>query len=156
MNNKFLCLSFLIIFGLLGCATSSPPPLPATLNIQTPSPDIPPEIAAFVGSWEGKWANVQDTIIIIEKIDNQKAELIYSVGPVAKRTASYRYYTASVLPGPIIEWHDDVKPTSNPDGEYQCPCKLTIETTQDKDMLIAYWEWIDLKTKTRADLRRRK
>jgi hypothetical protein len=157
MKNKFLLLSFLFMsFGLLGCAISSPPPLPSTLNIQTPSPDIPHEIAAFVGIWEGKWGDIQDAIIVIEKIDNQKAELIASRGRLGNRAGDYGYYTASVLPGPILEWHNDVKPASNPDGVYQCPCKLTFELTEEKDMMIGYWEYIDYKVKNRADLRRRK
>jgi hypothetical protein len=157
MKIKLLFLSLLVIFlGLLGCATSSRPPLPATLNIQTPSPDIPAEIAAFVGIWEGKYGAIQNTIIVIEKIDNQKAELIYSLGDLEKFVGHYKYYTASVLPGPIIEFRDDTKLPSSPDGIYKCPCKLTIKLTDDKDMMISYWEWIDHKMKNRADLRRRK
>lgn len=156
MKNKLLFLSFLIIFlELLGCAASSRPPLPATINIQTPSPDTPPEIAAFLGRWEGKWSNNQNTIIIIEKIDNQKAELIYSTGNYLKWVGSYYYYTASVLPGPMIEWLDNTKPSSNPEGIYQCPCKLTLKPAEDRDMMIGYWEWIDYKVKERVDLRRR-
>lgn len=157
MRNNFLFLSFLIIsLELLGCATSSPPPLPATLNIQTPSPDTPLELAAFVGIWEGVWSNIQDTIIVIEELDNQKAELIYSVGDFAKSVGNYHYYTAAVLPGPIIEWVDNTKPYSNPQGLYQCPCKLSLQLTKDRDIMIAYWEWIDHGVKGRADLRKRK
>jgi len=157
MKIKLLFLSlFIIFFGLFGCVTSSSPPLPATLNIHTPSPDTPLTIAAFSGIWEGKWSNSQETIIVIEKIDNQKAELIYSTGDYSKWTGCYHYYTASVLPGPMIEWVDNTKPSSNPEGIYQCPCKLTLELTEDKDMMIGYWEWLDYKVKNRADLRRRK
>lgn len=162
MKNKFLFLSFLVVsLGLFGCAyIPTPPPLPATLNIQTPSTDTLPEIAAFSGIWEGKWGETLDTIIVIEKIDNQKAELIFSYGKLGSSRiigeASYSYYIASVLPGPKLEWRYDAKPASNPEGHYQCPCKFTLEQTRDKDMLTAYWEYTDYKFKWRADLRRRK
>lgn len=155
---------FLMFLSIIGCdyVAITPPPLPETLNLTPPSPDIPAEIAAFVGIWEGKWGATQDTIIVIDKIDNQKADIIFSqakhkkdeIGFVGE--AAYRYYTVSVLPGPILEWHSDLKPTSNPEGYYQCPCKFTLEFSKEKDFLIAYWEHTESKYKIRADLRRRK
>ncbi len=133
---------------------SSPSPLPSTLNIETPAPDTSPEVTAFVGTWEGRWSNTQDAFIIIEKIDNQKANLIFSRSCLARKDGSYDNYLASVLPGPKIEWRNDTKPSSNPDGKFQCPCRLTLEKTEDNDIIIAYWEYIDYKAKLRADLRR--
>jgi hypothetical protein len=162
MKIKLLSFFLLIIyFCIPGCAyIPTPPPLPETLNIQTPSPDIPTEIASFSGIWEGKWGESLDTIIVIEKIDNQKAELIFSHGKLGNSgivgEASYASYTASVLPGPKLEWRHDTKPACNPEGYYQCPCKFTLELTKDKDMLTAYWEYTDYKFKWRSDLRRRK
>ena len=160
MKIKLSSLYFIIIFYcVIGCAyIPTPPPLPATLDIQTPSPDVPPEIAAFIGIWEGKWGASLDTIIVIEKIDNQKARLIYSYGKLEGSgivgEACYAYYTASVVRGPRLEWTVDAKPASDTEKYYQCPCKFTLELTKNKDM-IAYWEQTEQQHKIRADLRKR-
>ncbi len=98
--------SFLLFFLLLlalgidSCASTAP--LPETLNIVPPTPDVPPEIAAFSGVWEGKWRGSLDTVLIVEKINTEKAEVIISVG----HWVGYVYATANILPGPAIEWTD--------------------------------------------------
>ena len=162
MKITFTLISFMLLFFcLLGCMPTAKPPLPDTINIIPPSPDVSPEIAAFSGIWEGKWGEDQKTIIVVEKIDNQKAEIIFSREKFRAGSsgfmgdASYNYFKMSVLPGPILEWRNDARPATNPEGYYQCPCKLTLEMAKDKDVLIAYWEYTDYKYKKRADLRRR-
>ncbi|NOZ69777.1 MAG: hypothetical protein GXP46_11175 [Deferribacteres bacterium] len=91
--------------SLSGCASVSTAPLPPTLNIVSPSPDLPPEIAAFSGVWEGQWVNMLDTILVVEKINTETAEIIYSTGEREMCCqAIYVYITARVIPGPAIEW----------------------------------------------------
>ena len=161
-NLTFICVLLLSCF-MNSCVTTSKPPLPATLNISSPSPDIPSELAAFLGVWEGKWNAVQDTIVVIEKIDKNKAEMILSYGPLIdgagfKPPNHYRYIKADVLPGPILEFNEVTEP--NPSairkGDYVCPCKATFELVKDLDMLIVYWEYTNYNTKMRADLTKRK
>ena len=93
----------LILIGLLliGCASTAP--LPATLNIVPPSPDVPPEIAAFSGKWEGKWWGFQDAILVVEKIDSKEAELILSYGLAQGFEPRYSYRTAEVANGPVLK-----------------------------------------------------
>ena len=95
---------FFIFFSISGCASTYTAPLPATLNITPPSPDVPPEIAAFSGMWEGKWVGALYTILVVEKINTETAEVIYSTGEWMCCKAGYIYVTAKVLPGPTIEW----------------------------------------------------
>jgi hypothetical protein len=95
-----LLVLFVMIF--IGCATTAP--LPSTLNIVPPLPDVPAEIAAFSGIWDGKWNGWNDTILVVENIDTEKAEVILSFSQSANLSSSYYYATAKVLPGPAIEW----------------------------------------------------
>jgi len=94
----------LMVTGLLliGCASTAQ--LPSTLNIIPPSPDVPPEIAAFSGVWEGKWNGWNDTILVVEKIDTENAEVILSFSQTEDLNSYYYYAKAKVLPGPSIEW----------------------------------------------------
>jgi hypothetical protein len=96
--------TFLVLFVmiLIGCASTAQ--LPATLNIVPPSSDLPPEIAAFSGIWEGKWRGYTDVILVVENINTQKAEIIYSVGANYIHDSCYTSYTAVVSSGHAIEW----------------------------------------------------
>ena len=49
--------------------------------IQPPEETLPTELAAFSGAWYGTWYAFRDFAIIIEKIDQQTASLIYAWGP---------------------------------------------------------------------------
>ncbi len=104
-------IAFLFLFlvssalGVSGCASVSTAPLPPTLNIVPPLPDVPPEIAAFSGVWEGKWVSTLDTILVVEKINTETAEIIFSTGAWGICCKpEYFYITARVIPGPAIEW----------------------------------------------------
>lgn len=101
MRYSFIVLVY-IGLSFIGCASTAP--LPATLNIIPPAPDVPPEIAAFSGIWEGKWYGYYESILVVEKIDNNKAEIIFSVGLARGVVPHYSYYTAQVSSGPSIEW----------------------------------------------------
>lgn len=157
---KKLFFSLLFLF-VIGCATP-PPPLPPTLNIVPPDTDVPSEIAAFSGTWEGKWGSSQDTIIVVEKIDTQKADIIVSFGKLMAGAAgtvceeSYRYITASVQPGPLLEWIDETLPNPDTPKIRQCPCKVTFKLNKESDKLTVFWEYIKHNTKERADLTKRK
>ena len=99
----------IILFGLLA-ACASTAPLPATLNIVPPESDIPPVIAAFSGIWEGQWMGFQDAILVVEKIDKNKAVVILSYGLAEGFEPRYFYKTAEVTTGPAIKW-------VNPNGD---------------------------------------
>ncbi len=159
MKNVLLILSCVFLsMGITGCVTMFPskPPLPEVLNIIPPSPDVPPEIAAFSGVWEGKWGAIQDTVIVIEKIDTKTAEVIISLGEVGGGEKVgiypqniYRYVTAAVLPGPIIQW--SIKGISQND----CPCTITLKLNKGLNNLTAFHTFKKIKSTWRADLTRR-
>lgn len=98
--NSLLLTIFILVFN--GCAIVAP--LPSTFNIVPPSSDIPAEIAAFSGVWEGRWNGWNDTILVVERIDNETAEVILSFSQNQDLIGAYSYVTATVRPGPSIEW----------------------------------------------------
>ncbi len=155
MSKKIILISLFCFFTLsniTGCLMYlSDPPLPEALNIVPPSPDIPPEIAAFSGVWEGKWGANQATVIVIEKIDSSKAEVIFSLGWGELIKPSHVYYrvTAMVLPGPVIEWNIEGNPPND------CPCKIILKMEKGLKNITAFHSFDRVKTKHRADLTRR-
>ena len=76
MRFAYLTLSVLIA----GCAVSTP--LPPDVNVQTPVPSVPKEIAAFSGKWVGRWDGRLDGTLVVEKIEGRNAILVYSWGSV--------------------------------------------------------------------------
>jgi hypothetical protein len=42
-------------------------PLPDKFDIETPSPDVPPEIARFQGAWIGTWHDHRH-ILVVERV----------------------------------------------------------------------------------------
>ena len=164
MKSKFaLIYLFLLSSFIISCLSTSKPPLPATLNIEPPSHYLSPNLAAFLGVWEGKWGALQDTIVVIEKIDKDEAGIILSYGNLVdgvgfKPPNYYRYIKANVLPGPVLEFIEvtEPNPSAVEKGDYVCPCKATFELDKDLNMLIVYWEYSNYNSKFRADLTRRK
>lgn len=68
---------------------------------------MPKEIAAFSGVWEGKWNGLIYTILVVEKIDTSKAEIIISLAEIyGYPQGGYFYATTKVLLGPTLEWID--------------------------------------------------
>ena len=85
-------------------------PLPEDITIVPPSPDLPKEIAAFSGKWQGTWIIARgrsekiprNAVLIVEKIDEQEAKIIYAFGPYsgAKELKGwYKRFKAKVTPG---------------------------------------------------------
>lgn len=78
-----------LLLGLTGCATTSGgpwTPLPeqgtvSAINIIPPGPEVPPEIAAYSGTWEGTFDGSMAVTIVIEQITPPKVVAIYSWGP---------------------------------------------------------------------------
>jgi len=155
VNKKLSLFLILACFGLIGCmAVSYPPPLPEKIEIVPPSADVSPEIAAFSGMWEGTWGGMSDetTIIVIEKIDNQKADILFSCGG---KTPGQFYATGMVLTGPVIEWKMDKLPQIG-DDKIECPCTITLKMSKDSNSITAFWDFHVYNFKVRADLNRRK
>ncbi len=110
-----LLLSASIAILILSCASTAP--LPSKLNIVSPASDVPTEIAAFSGTWEGRWeisygtcleCSVSiPTILVVERVDSQKANIIISIGYINQSfKGNYFNASANINPGPSINWID--------------------------------------------------
>lgn len=73
-------------------------PLPKNIKIVSPMPNVPIELAAFSGRWEGTWEGVRplDSILIVETIEPEKAKVIYAWGGPR---GDYSRYTAKIVSG---------------------------------------------------------
>lgn len=94
----FARFTVILLFSIvaIGCATTSPP-LPEGLNIVPPSQDISPELAAFSGSWKGTMSSGMEIILVVEKIDAKKADVIISFAPAYEFKGFYQYHEAEIL-----------------------------------------------------------
>lgn len=73
-----------------GCArpsTRSITPLPPAVTITAPSPDVPPKIAAFSGTWVGQWRAGEVTMehtLVVESIEKDgdafRVQILFSHG----------------------------------------------------------------------------
>jgi hypothetical protein len=57
-------------------------PLPPDLRITPVVPDVPPERAAFLGKWYGKWDGTLSTVLVVEEIslDPPRVVVVYAWG----------------------------------------------------------------------------
>jgi putative ABC transport system substrate-binding protein len=53
-------------------------PGPPEVTITPPAADLPPELAAYSGTWEGAWHNVLQSRLVVEKIDAESARVVYA------------------------------------------------------------------------------
>lgn len=100
-------------------------PLPQKIQIVPPAPELPKELAAFSGRWEGVWENGAgvEAILIVCEINPKKAKIIYGWNYIAGGSRrGYDSYTAKVRSGPkpklefgsayatfVFEMQDDLK-----------------------------------------------
>ncbi|MBI5057635.1 MAG: hypothetical protein HZB61_13555 [Nitrospirae bacterium] len=101
-------LLFLILSAvcLIGCASTAP--LPANITFIAPSPNISPQLSAFFGVWKGKWHSSQDVTLVIEMVDSNYADVIFSVGALAASGItpqnSFYYMRGEVISDSAIGW----------------------------------------------------
>jgi imidazolonepropionase-like amidohydrolase len=87
------------------------PPLPEDVKVVAPAADLPPELAAYSGTWEGAWGNVLKSRLVVEQIDAETARVIYAWAdhPEGRFTGGWARVRAQVLPGGKLQWGDKVK-----------------------------------------------
>jgi len=137
MDKKSWLLVILVIVGLTACATTQSgikePRLPDDINIISPSPDLPKEIAVFSGKWIGRWSFGMDAILVVEEIQDTWAKVVYSIGDVPRYNipAGYRRFRCEVIPGPKpkLKW---IPPIGRPEPvNFEVKDSNTLEGTQD-------------------------
>ena len=72
------------------------PSLPKDIFYQTPSPDIPIEIASLLGKWEGDWPGGTNSFLIVEKVDLEKARIVYGWGTNPPKLINRRGFTRRI------------------------------------------------------------
>ena len=96
-----------LVFLTLGYANAAEIPSPAAgVNIKPPAPDLPSNLAAFSGTWEGYWGGILPSRLVVEEIYLDKAIVVYAWGdhPQGRFRGGWTRVTAKVLPGGAIEW----------------------------------------------------
>ena len=77
-------------------------PLPEDLKIVAPAEDIPKEIAAFSGVWEGELPVFgTEAVLVVEEINSKEARIIWAKGKLSgfyESPARYERATARVIP----------------------------------------------------------
>ena len=59
-------------------------PLPDKFDMETPAPDVPPEIARFCGAWIGTWGDDIRTVLVVERVKaDGRADVIFAHGDSA-------------------------------------------------------------------------
>ncbi len=80
-----LVVVFLCLF-LASVVMAASVPIPSDIQIVPPDPSLPKELAAFSGKWQSRWYNMSDpggecdAVLIVEKIDEKRAVVIYCWG----------------------------------------------------------------------------
>jgi hypothetical protein len=97
------------VFGWRETEISKSVPLPRKIEIIQPTGDLPKEVAAFSGRWEGEWeggARRTKSVLIVEEIKAAKAKVVYGWTAHGKMRADYSTFTAKVISGikPKIEF----------------------------------------------------
>ncbi len=59
-----------------------PPPVPRSLSLESPDPSLPDQLKALAGKWVGSWDAKYgwDTVLYVEKIDRDSAQVVLSWG----------------------------------------------------------------------------
>jgi putative tryptophan/tyrosine transport system substrate-binding protein len=86
-------------------------PGPPEVMMTPPAADLPPELAAYSGTWEGAWGNVLKSRLIVEKIDAESARVVYAWAdhPQGRFKGGWARVRAQVLPGGKLQWGDKAK-----------------------------------------------
>lgn len=68
-----------LLFVTAGCA-STVVSLPDNVRIQAPSPNVPPNAAAFSGRWDGNWDGALPHVLVVEEVTADSAAVVYAWG----------------------------------------------------------------------------
>lgn len=103
----FLCLMLVLLLALIENSfaawketdISKFVPLPPKIEIIPPPPDLPKEVAAFSGRWEGIWEGDVKSVLIVEKINLEEARCIYGWGRTSGAIGGYSRWKTKIFTG---------------------------------------------------------
>jgi hypothetical protein len=101
--------AILTLMFIGGAPSATILPAPPELHITVPSAGLPPELAAFSGTWEGAWDDVLPSRLVVEEIDTESARVVYAWAdhPQGRFQAGWSRVKAKVLPGGTLQWGSD-------------------------------------------------
>jgi len=86
-------------------------PVPSGVQISPPARDLAPQLAAFSGTWQGRWGGQFPSRLIVERITSTRAEVVYIWGQIPRYLqAGWQRVVASVTPGGEIQWDVEAVP----------------------------------------------
>ncbi len=101
----FVCIILIAVCGITDAGEMNlnvEVPLPDDIKIAAPAKDVPKDIAAFSGVWEGKWTvSVAEAALVVEEINSKEAKVIYCRGETSGVYVTPAYcdrYKAIVTP----------------------------------------------------------
>ena len=99
----FICIILISVYGTTYAGekiVNVDVPLPDDIKIITCAKEVPKEIAAFSGVWEGKWTiDGVEAALVVEEINSKEAKVIYCRGEMKgfyEVPAGYERYKAIV------------------------------------------------------------
>jgi hypothetical protein len=101
----------LTVVVMTGAASAATLPAPPEIRMTPPAADLPPEVKAFFGTWEGTWDGVLPSRLVVEEIDATSARVVYAWAdhPQGRFTGGWSRVRATVLPGGTLQWGSNVK-----------------------------------------------
>ncbi len=74
-------LGLVVLMAMTGCAPRGVP-LPKDVKVVPPSAGIPRQAAAFSGKWVGTWDIKLEHVLVVERIEGNRAHILYAWGAV--------------------------------------------------------------------------
>jgi hypothetical protein len=113
-------------------------PIPAGIQVDAPAPGVPPNVAAFSGTWGGYWDGVMPSLLIVERVSaSGDAQGIYIWGNVPQwnvTAGQFRFRTKIV--GNKLSWGADPKFEFTHSGDGKLHGER-IASGQESDILMA-------------------
>src|SRR5262249_3453913 len=103
MRIRLLALTMLVFGGTIEAA---PLTIPPTVIMTPPVADLPLDVAAFSGIWEGVWENVLPSRLAVEELTRDSAVVVYAYAddPQGRFPGGWGRYRVQVLPGGTLRW----------------------------------------------------
>lgn len=100
------CLLLIVVGIVVSGYSSLPPASPVEVQITPPKADVPPDVAAFSGVWEGEWNSRVPALLIIEQVRPTWATVLHfsSSHPDGQVYDRRERVKARVLPGGKLQW----------------------------------------------------
>jgi hypothetical protein len=103
---------FGIIFSVVvmtGVTSAATLPAPPEIHMTTPATDLPPDVTAFFGTWEGIWDGGLASRLVVEEIDATSARVVYAWADDPQRhlKGGWVRVTTKVLPEGALQWGTD-------------------------------------------------